>query len=154
MEGITVSVCKGLKQYCVRRRYQRLNGSCRRTNVVELSSTRTQKGRFWRWKIKITTKIRINRIPSPKKFLVWFRDAYVRMMLALANTRVMSVSSSASLFGGGALSGGEYGFVRGPPPKEYNEKMIIQIYKSLVMGKEQLVPCDAAKIASEISCRR
>ncbi|CAL0300234.1 unnamed protein product [Lupinus luteus] len=101
MEGITVNVCKGLKQYWLRRRYQRLNGSGRRTNVVELSSTRTRKGRLWRWKIKITTKIRINRIPSPKKFLVWFRDAYVRMMVSLANTRVMSMSSSASGFGGG-----------------------------------------------------
>ncbi|OIV90989.1 hypothetical protein TanjilG_16949 [Lupinus angustifolius] len=151
MEGVTVSVCKGLKQYWVRRRYQRLNGSGRRTNVVELSSSRTRKGRLWRWKIKITTKIRINKIPSPKKFLAWFRDAYVRMMLGLANTRVMSMSSPASGLGGGALWGGGYGFVRGPPPKEYDEKLIIEIYKSLIMRQEQLVARDAARIASEIS---
>ncbi|KAE9589477.1 hypothetical protein Lal_00000412 [Lupinus albus] len=146
MEGITVSVCKGLKEYWGRRGYHRINGSGRKIKVVEMGSTRTR-----RWKIKITPKIRINRIPSPKKLLVWLRDAYVRMMMGLANTRVMSMSASATGFGGGAISGG---FVRDHPLKEYDEKMIIHIYRSLVMGQGQLVPCDAARMASRISCRR
>ncbi|KAK7269642.1 hypothetical protein RIF29_22376 [Crotalaria pallida] len=155
MEGISVTVCKGLKDYFGRRGYQRLNGSGRRTKA-ELGSTRNRKGRLWRWKIKITPKIRINRIPSPKKLLVWLRDAYVKMMLGLANSRVMNVSSSASGFGGGPISGGDAGFVRAPPPKEYDEKMLIQIYKSLIMGQGQLVVPnrDAARMAAEVSCRR
>lgn len=72
----------------------------------------------------MTPKIRIQRIPSPKKLLVWLRDAYVRMMLGLANSRVATMSASA-----------EPDFCRAPPPKEYDEKVIIQIYKSLIMGQ-------------------
>ncbi|TKY52484.1 hypothetical protein E2542_SST24006 [Spatholobus suberectus] len=154
MEGITVSVCRGLKEYWRRRGYRRLNGSGRRRrNRVELGSTRTGRGRFWRWRIKLAPKIRIQKIPSPKKVVLWVRDAYVRMMLGLANSRVMTVSASASGFGG-ALSGADSsfaGFGRAPP-KEYDEKMIIQIYKSLLMAHGPLVPHDAA--AAEIACRR
>lgn len=144
MEGISVTVYKGLKEYLGRRGYQRLNGPGGRTRV-ELGTTRNRKGRLWRWKIKITPKIRVQRIPSPKKLLVWLRDAYVRMMLGLANSRVMTMSASASGFGGDPA-----GFGRAPP-KEYDEKVIIQIYKSLVMGHGHLVPRDAARIASEIA---
>lgn len=150
MEGISATVYKGLKEYWGRRGYQRLNGSGQRTRV-ELGATRNRKGRLWRWKIKITPKIRIQRIPSPKKLLVWLRDAYVRMMLGLANSRVMTMSASASGFGG-TLPGGDPVVVFGRgPPKEYDEKVIIQIYKSLIMGHGHLVPRDAARIASEIA---
>jgi hypothetical protein len=135
MEGITASAYKGLKEYWQRKGYQRINGSGRRrrTNKVELGSNQPRKGRFSRWKIRLSLKIRIKRIPSPKKMLMWARDAYVNMMLGLANSRVMTVSGSASGFGG-ALSGGpvaDSGFKRAPP-KEYDEKMIIQIYKSIL----------------------
>ncbi|RDX58539.1 hypothetical protein CR513_62138, partial [Mucuna pruriens] len=154
MEGITASVCKGVKEYWRRRGYRRLNGSSgrRRMNRVELGSARTGKGRFWRWRIKFSPKIRIRKIPSPKKMVLWVRDAYVRMMLGLANSRVMTVSASASGFGG-ALSGADTsfaGFGR-TPPKEYDEKMILQIYKSLLMAHGPLKPHDAA---SQIACPR
>ncbi|KAJ1402401.1 hypothetical protein SESBI_28093 [Sesbania bispinosa] len=161
MEGITVSVYKGLKEYWGKRRgYQRINGSSgrRRRNRVELGTTQTRKGGFWRWRIKVAPKIRIHRIPSPKKFLLWVRDAYVRMMMGLANSRVMTMSASASGFGG-ALPGGHTGAMGGgfgrAPLKEYDEKMIIQIYKSLLMTHGNLVPCEASRIASEVvACRR
>ncbi|XP_027367322.1 uncharacterized protein LOC113873414 [Abrus precatorius] len=158
MEGITATVYKGFKEYWRRKGYQRINGSSsgrRRRNRVELGSTRTRRGRFWRWKIKLSPKIRIRKIPSPKKMVVWVRDAYVRMMLGLANSRVMTMGSSASGFGG-ALPGGDtsFGGFGRAPPKEYDEKMIIQIYKSILMAHGQLVPNDAARIASQISCRR
>jgi hypothetical protein len=141
MEGITASAYKGLKEYWQRKGYQRIQGSGRRRriNKVELGSTQAKKGRFWRWKIKLSPKIRIKRIPSPKKMLTWARDAYVNMMLSLANSRVMTVSGSAAGFGG-AMSGGpiaDSGF-RKTPPKEYDEKMIIEIYKSILMARGNL----------------
>ncbi|KAK7344404.1 hypothetical protein VNO77_13957 [Canavalia gladiata] len=156
MEGITATMYKGVKEYWKRKGYKRINGSGRRRmNRVQLGSTRTGKGRFWRWRIKLSPKIRIRKIPSPKKVMLWMRDAYMRMMLGLANSRVMTMSASASGFGG-ALPGADptyAGFGRAQP-KEYDEKMIIQIYKSLLMAHGQLVPHDAATLASQISCRR
>ncbi|XP_061338445.1 uncharacterized protein LOC133285251 [Gastrolobium bilobum] len=153
MEGITASVCKGLKEYWRRRGYQRINGSGRRRmNRVKLGSTGTRKGRFWRWRIKLSPKIRIHKIPSPKKLLVWVRDAYVRMMLGLANSQVMTMSASASGFGGGGDTA--MGVFGRAPPKEYDEKTIVQIYKSLLIAHGHLVPLDEAKIASVIDCRR
>ncbi|KAK4282541.1 hypothetical protein QN277_013903 [Acacia crassicarpa] len=149
MEGISVSVLKGLKEYWNRRGYRRLNGSGRRRRIrcVELGSS-SRRRRFWR--IKMAPKIRLTRIPSPKKMLVWLRDAYVRMMMRLANSRAMS-----SMNNGGAVMGfGEgtaaFGFGRGPV-KEYDEKMIIQMYKSLVLRQAHLVPGDVPKISPLIA---
>lgn len=142
---------KGFKEYWKRREgYERLDRrGRRRRNRVELGSTRRR--RFWR--IKIAPKIRLLRMASPKNLLVWLRDSYVRMMIGLANSRVMSMNVGAAVGYGGGFAGGDsiggFGFGK-PPAKEYDEKMIIQIYKSLMMGQGQLVPRDAARIASEI----
>ena len=148
MEGITASVCRGVKDYWRRKGYKKLNGSGRRRrNRVELGSTRTGKGRFWRWRIRLAPKIRIRKIPSPKKMLLWVRDAYVRMMLGLANSRVMTVNAASASGFGGALSGVGTSLGTGfglAPPKEYDEKTIIQIYKSLLMAHGPLVSPDAA----------
>ncbi|KAK7277792.1 hypothetical protein RJT34_22809 [Clitoria ternatea] len=156
MEGISASVYRCLKECWRRRGYQRINRQGRRRmNRVELGSGRTGKTRFWRWRIKLAPKIRIRKIASPKKMALWVRDSYVRMMLGLANSRVMTMSASASGFGG-AIPGSDptvTGFGRAPP-KEYDEKTIIQIYKSLLAAHGQFVPHEAARIASEISCRR
>ncbi|XP_058742607.1 uncharacterized protein LOC131615124 [Vicia villosa] len=149
MEGITASAYRGLKEYWERKGYRRINrsGHRRRINKVELGNGtgQTRKARFWRWKIKLSPKIRINRIPSPKKLLIRARDAYVRMMMGLANSRVMTVSGSAGGFGGTMSTGptGDAGFKRAPP-KEYDEKMIIQIYKSILMTHGNL----------EVACRQ
>ncbi|WVY95795.1 hypothetical protein V8G54_027946 [Vigna mungo] len=153
MEGITATVCKGVKEYWRRKGYRRLNGSGRRRrNRVELGSTRNGKGRFWRWRIRLAPKIRIKKIPSPKKVVLWVRDAYVRMMLGLANSRVMTAGASASGFGGplSAVDTSFAGFGRAQP-KEYDDKAIIQIYKSILMAHGALVPRDAA---AEIACPR
>ncbi|XP_004496044.1 uncharacterized protein [Cicer arietinum] len=143
MEGITASVYKGLKEYWERKGYQRISGSGRRRRInrVKLGTSQTRKGRFW--KIKLSPKIRVNRIPSPKKMVIWARDAYVRMMLGLANSRVMTMSASATGFGGGGVLSSDVGFRRAPP-KEYDEKMIIQIYKSILTTHGNL----------EVDCRQ
>ncbi|XP_054779979.1 uncharacterized protein LOC129287768 [Prosopis cineraria] len=148
MEGVSVSVLKGLKEYWKRRGYQRLNGSGRRrrrTCRVKLGSGRRR--RFWR--IKMAPRIRFTRIPSPKKMLLWLRDAYVRMMMRVANSRAMSFNMGCPVvgFGGGTPA---LGFGRGPL-KEYDEKMIIQMYKSLMLRQAHLVPGDAPRISSVLA---
>ncbi|XP_010268077.1 PREDICTED: uncharacterized protein LOC104605142 [Nelumbo nucifera] len=145
MEGVSVNLLKGWKGYWKRREYERLDGSGRRRKArVELTTVRlNRRKRFWR--IRITPKLRLIRIPSPKKLLIRLRDAYVRMMLGFANTGVFSNG-----FGGGGAVGA--GFAR-PPLKEYDEAVLVQIYKSL-MAQGQLLPRDAGRLAAEISCRR
>lgn len=138
MEGISTSVYKKLKGYWRRRGYVKLNGPRRRKMAqVELGSTPTRRRRTFRIKIKPKLKLRL---PNAKKFFVWLRDAYVNMMLKLANSSVISNSGY-----GGAISDGVYNFGM-RPMKEYDEKKIVEIYKSMMMG--QLVPHDAAKLSN------
>ncbi|KAJ7008239.1 hypothetical protein NC653_007050 [Populus alba x Populus x berolinensis] len=70
--------------------------------------------------VSTTSRRRRRRMPSPKRCFVWLRDAYVKMMLGFANSRAIGTAG-----------------------KEYDEKMINEIYKSLVVAEGQLVPRDA-----------
>ncbi|KAJ0255678.1 Uncharacterized protein HA466_0103880 [Hirschfeldia incana] len=97
-----------------------------------------RKKRFWR--IKIMPKLRIFRRASPKKLLVWLRDSYVNMMLRLANSRAVGVSG----YGGSGIGQRQM--------KEYDEKVLVEIYKSILMAQAQgnLVQRDKAnKLPSE-----
>ncbi|KAK2649574.1 hypothetical protein Ddye_017063 [Dipteronia dyeriana] len=152
MEGVSTTVYKGLKGYWKRRGYERLNGSSssvagrRRINRMELGKA-TRRRRFWR--IKIKPKIKVLQMPSPKRFFVWLRDAYVKMMMGFANSRVFMASG----YGGAIAGDGMSGFGRGQL-KEYDEKMMVEIYKSILMAQQgQLVPRDADKLGSQIVCR-
>lgn len=68
------------------------------------------------------------------------------MMMKMANSRMLGS-------GYGTGFDGVTGFGM-RPIKEYDEKMIVEIYKSIVMAQGQLVPRDAAWIGSEITCKR
>lgn len=138
MEGISANVCTKFRGYWRRRGYQRLNESGRRRrNQVELGSNRRR--RFWR--IKIKPKLKILKMTSPKKFFVWLRDAYVKMMMGFANSRVIGAGGYVAGVPDGIAAFGQR------PLKEYDEKMVIEIYKSLVMA-QGLVPRDPSKLAS------
>uniref|UniRef100_A0A1J3FGH9 Uncharacterized protein n=1 Tax=Noccaea caerulescens TaxID=107243 RepID=A0A1J3FGH9_NOCCA len=120
------------------RGYERLDGSAKKArsgkrNVkrVKLDPT-TRKRRFWR--IKIVPKLRILKKGSPKKVLTWLRDAYVNMMLRLANSRVIESS---------------YGYGLGLPSREYDEKKLVEIYKSILMKQGNLVHRDTPKLPSD-----
>ncbi|XP_009601543.1 uncharacterized protein [Nicotiana tomentosiformis] len=152
MEGVSTRVYSGLKGYWKRRGYKKLN---RKNRPVELSaegSNSNRKRRFWKIKLtrpKLKLKLNFRRF-SIKKLLIGLRDAYVNMMLRVANTRGL---------GGGY--GGDYGGVAGfgmRPIKEYDEKVLVEIYKSM-MAKGIIVPRDvaasaSAKIGPEIICQR
>ncbi|KFK35434.1 hypothetical protein AALP_AA5G283900 [Arabis alpina] len=129
------------------RGYEKLDGSSSETNPSRKKANKrvkmdpTRKKRSWR--IKIVPKLRILKTASPKKILVWIRDAYVKMMMRLANSRVIGAS-------GGYGGGSGFGSVQ---MKEYDEKMLVEIYKSILMAQAQgnLVHRDAAnnKVGSE-----
>ncbi|KAL7226895.1 hypothetical protein ACSBR1_021879 [Camellia fascicularis] len=141
MEGVSATMYKGLRGYWKRKNYERLSKSGRRrknNNQVELGRSGRRRRRFWR--IKISPKLRFF---SPKKFLIGLRDAYVNFMIRIANKGVMSSGF------GGVVDNSIAGFGRGPV-KEYDEKMIIEIYKSLVMAQAQFVPRDAGRLGSQI----
>ncbi|KAF8401393.1 hypothetical protein HHK36_012331 [Tetracentron sinense] len=140
MEGMSTTLYNGLKRSWRRKDYERLNGSGQRrksrVQFATLGSTRRR--RFWR--IKITPKLRFFNITSPKSFFTELRDSYVKMMLGFANCRVFNPG-----YGGGY--GNSLGFgVGGPTLKEYDQKVIVEIYKSLMMAQKQLVRRDAARI--------
>ncbi|CAH8320717.1 unnamed protein product [Eruca vesicaria subsp. sativa] len=119
------------------RGYERLDGSAKKAkssggrNVKRVKFDPTsRKRRFWR-RIKIVPKLKVLKRASPKKFLTWLRDAYVNMMLRLANSRVIESYGY----------GGEYGHGSGlASSREYDEKKLVEIYKSMLMAQGTLVP--------------
>ncbi|KAL7172060.1 hypothetical protein ACSBR2_031703 [Camellia fascicularis] len=147
MEGVSVTMYRELKGYWRKRGYERLNGTGRRRKTrVELARAGGGSNRRCRrfWRIKISPKLRF----SPKKFLIGLRDAYVSFMLRIGDSRVISSGF------GGLVDDSMGGFGR-RPVKEYDEKMIVEIYKSLLVAQGQLVHRDAPKIGShQIVCRQ
>ncbi|XP_058742470.1 uncharacterized protein LOC131614958 [Vicia villosa] len=129
MEGITSSMKKSFNKYWKRRKgYQRVIKSSRKRNTVRLGGESTT-GTKRKWRIKISPKIKIPAISSPKKWMVWMRDSYVRMMVALANSKVVKMGSLGDPTGG---------FGRNQQPKEYDSKMIVHMYNSFVVSQGHL----------------
>ncbi|KAL5060621.1 hypothetical protein RYX36_032225 [Vicia faba] len=140
MEGITGSMKRGFKKYWKRRKgYQRVTKSSRKRNTVKLGGESTT-GAKRKWSMKISPKIKIPTISPPKKWMAWMRDSYVRMMVALANSKVVKMGSFGDPTGG---------FGRNQQPKEYDSKMIVHMYNSFVVAQGHLLPHDlASKFAS------
>ncbi|CAA2963869.1 Hypothetical predicted protein [Olea europaea subsp. europaea] len=152
MGGVPATVYRGITRYWRRKGYERLNGSVtcrgRKSRALELAAVdgSSRRRRFWR--IKLTPRLKLKLRFTPKKFLCGLRDAYVNMMMKLANTRMISNGFSGRYAGDGVTGFGMR------PMKEYDERMIVEIYKSIMMAQGQLVPRDAARIGSGIVCRR
>ncbi|KAG0488091.1 hypothetical protein HPP92_006902 [Vanilla planifolia] len=123
----------GLKRYWKQRAYGRLDGAGGRRvrNKVELGGGRRR--RFWR--VKISPKFRFVRLLSPRRLLARIRDAYVRMMLAFASNPALMG------YGGDVFDGFQ------APVKEYDERVILQIYKSLVATTGAGGPAAAGEIS-------
>ncbi|KAE8701998.1 F5K24.2-like protein [Hibiscus syriacus] len=153
MEGISVTVYKSLRGYWNRRGYVKLNGSTgsRRSKVVNLGSSTRRRRRRRLWRMRVKAKLRI--IPSPKKLFVWLRDAYVKTMQGLANSGVVVNTAYMGAIGGGGGGRSIAAFGKSPV-KEYDDKMIVEVYKSLAMVQGQLLPREARKISSAIICQR
>ncbi|KNA13037.1 hypothetical protein SOVF_119820 [Spinacia oleracea] len=151
MEGISANVYKGIRGYWKKKGYKKLNknhqnhgradpvnpGSEMDPNPVHgQGQGRRRRRRFFR--VKITRRMPIWRkvVGMPKKWLTNLRDAYVKMMLNLANSG-LGVGGAATGFGVSVDYGYGYGSYRSQL-KEYDEKMIVEIYKSLMIAQGQL----------------
>ncbi|KAI3856174.1 hypothetical protein MKX03_027756 [Papaver bracteatum] len=141
MEGVSVSAYKGLKGYWRRRGYQKLNGGskqrCRGNNVegLERRAPSSNRRRRFTWRIKITRPklrfFRVNYRLNAREVFQRFRDAYVRLMVSFAKSRVF-----INGFGGGG-SGSSVGYGLGKP-HQYDEKTMVEIYRSMI-AQGQLV---------------
>lgn len=101
--------------------------------------------------MKVAPRVRLVKLTvrSPKRFFIWLRDAYVSMMMGFATSRVCRAG-----YGGPIADAGITSFGRGPL-KEYDQRMIIEIYKSMMVTQGQLVPREAVDIRSAVAvCRR
>nr|ABK21989.1 unknown [Picea sitchensis] len=129
-----MGVYGSLKVLLQRRKYVKLDGSTqrRRLRIAKLGGGRKRR-RIW--KFKLVRKIKIRRWMNPMVYLVKLRDAYVKMMLNLASSRVFSTDSVGGGFGPQYSVGGANPFGQ-RPLKEYDEKMLIEIYKTLVIQGE------------------
>ncbi|GAA0148803.1 hypothetical protein LIER_08143 [Lithospermum erythrorhizon] len=96
---------------------------------------RTLKRRF-SWRLNPTRRLKLNKlryICSPKKFLGGLGDAYINFMNKFADSKVITDG-----IGGGYAGATDDGFAT-RSMKEYDEKMIIEIYKSIIIAQGQLV---------------
>ncbi|KAL8214863.1 hypothetical protein R6Q57_004312 [Mikania cordata] len=124
MEDSKMRGFKGVKRYWRRRGYRRL---------APANESRSKRGK-WSWKLRIPRrlKIKLKFKFNPKKLIARVHDAYVRMMMRVADLPAVRCGAIAGYGGGGS---GEFGM---RPMKEYDEKIIIQMYNSLVMRQIQL----------------
>lgn len=69
--------------------------------------------------------------------------------------KLMLNFASTGLVGGGGFGGSVYVSRSGKGEfKEYDERVIVEIYKSIVMAQGQFLPCDAPKRISSDHHRR
>ncbi|XP_019162055.1 PREDICTED: uncharacterized protein LOC109158620 [Ipomoea nil] len=156
MEGVSVNVYNGIKQYWKTKRkgYERISRGGRRRKFDTGDGASGRKKPSWRIKLTPKIKLNFNLRFSPKKLLIRLRNAYVNMMLRIANTRVIGGGGGMGM---GGFSGDTVASFGARPLKEYDERMLVQIYKSMLAahGQTQLVPRDAPpRIATPITCRR
>ncbi|CAN0888887.1 hypothetical protein LINGRAHAP2_LOCUS15963 [Linum grandiflorum] len=134
MEGISVTAFRKVKRYWRRQGYRRIDGSAAASGHRMRRAKLGGEGGRRSWRIKIKPKLKfLNKVGSPKNLFIWLRDAYVRMMVGFANSSAGGMVSASS-YGGGAIGDGGAVFGR-RVVKEYDEKMIIEIYKSVVIAQ-------------------
>ncbi|KAG9131929.1 hypothetical protein Leryth_023255 [Lithospermum erythrorhizon] len=146
MELASPNMNKGIKFYWNKRRgYEKLNtttttGGRRKSRlggVLNTSSTEpptSHRRRRFSWRIRRLKFSKLRKACSPKKILIGLRDSYVNFMNKIANSGVI---------GGGYGGAAENGFGM-RTLKEYDEKMIIEIYKSIIIAQGHFL--DAPKI--------
>ncbi|KAL5700986.1 hypothetical protein ACHQM5_026372 [Ranunculus cassubicifolius] len=110
---------------------RRRNGYKRtRLEVVTLGSrsNSTQKKKLFCWRVSIKGKLRLLCFRTSKKLLTRFRDAYVKLMLNISRSRVFAS-------GYGNEGDRSVGYLFSKASVKYDEKRIIELYKSMVAAQ-------------------
>lgn len=138
MEAFPYKFTRGIRAYWRRRKYQKLDnsGSRKAAKVARLGAPggRPAAGGSRRfWKLRSIFRIRV-KIASPVRLLARLRDAYVDAMLGLAGKGAgLSVGNGPDAFWSRRVP-------RSKPvptvPGEFERRLIIEVYKSLVASGE------------------
>ncbi|MFS8005098.1 hypothetical protein Hanom_Chr13g01233451 [Helianthus anomalus] len=126
MEGLTTKVYNIVKSHWRRRGYHRL-GTTTNTIVHGDHEEKSKPRRRRKWRVRIPPRLKLKLARSPQKLFIRLRDAYVQLMMKLANT---SAVRGRTMIG---CNGDGYGKMM---IKEYDEKIVIEIYKNVVIGKD------------------
>ncbi|KAL3640413.1 hypothetical protein CASFOL_015381 [Castilleja foliolosa] len=108
--------------------YNKLSSSNNKRNVKVVRFGANKPRRPWR--LRLAPRLRLARLASPMKLWCRFKDAYMKMMLKLANT-----SGTGSVFGRKRIPGArdaKMGYSR----TEFENRLILEIYKSMVPSLE------------------
>ena len=133
----------GIKAYRKLRGYDRLDAAAAQRRpplpTAELgagasATPASSRRRGWRVRRRGLGR-RILRTLSPRRWLVRLRDAYVNAMLRLA-------SSAAVGYGASPYCGGGEPFARPRPAKEYDEKVLVEMYRS-ILARGGVIPISA-----------
>ncbi|OAY69078.1 hypothetical protein ACMD2_27420 [Ananas comosus] len=136
MEAFPYKFTRGIRAYWRRRKYQKLDnsGSRKAAKVARLGAGGRPAGGSRRfWKLRSIFRIRV-KIASPGRLLARLRDAYVDAMLGLAGKGGgLSVGNGPDAFWSRRVP-------RSKPvrdvPGEFERRLIIEVYKSLVASGE------------------
>ncbi|XP_056170489.1 uncharacterized protein LOC130138921 [Syzygium oleosum] len=164
MEGVSASLYRAMRAYWRKRGYERLAGpGSRREGRADLHPPAPRRGRLrgrrrrTSWRVRLTPRVKLLRLAaSPRRFFLWLRDAYVKMMLGFASSAALGGGFGYGYGSGGVSIGdaGAAGFGRAPA-KEYDRKMLVEIYKSVLVAQGQLAPPrEAGRLGSEVARRR
>ncbi|KAF7848074.1 hypothetical protein BT93_L2320 [Corymbia citriodora subsp. variegata] len=145
MAGAPANLYRAMRSYWRRRGYKRLAGpGSRRQDREDRGSApggARRRRRRSSWRVKVAPRVKLLRLAaSPRRFFIWLRDAYVKMMLGFASSGMLG-----SGFGYGYGAGFSIGDARAAgfgraPAKEYDQKMLVEIYKSMLAAQGQLAP--------------
>ncbi|XP_047043766.1 uncharacterized protein LOC124647973 [Lolium rigidum] len=103
--------------------------------AVAATTTAASRRRGWRVRRRGLGR-RILRALSPRRWLVRLRDAYVNAMLRLASSAAVGYGSAPYCVAGADP------FARPRPPKEYEDKVLVEMYRS-ILARGGVIPISA-----------
>uniref|UniRef100_A0A7N0TLU2 Uncharacterized protein n=1 Tax=Kalanchoe fedtschenkoi TaxID=63787 RepID=A0A7N0TLU2_KALFE len=130
MEGIATTAYRGLKAYWRRNGYRRINSATLiGSQQPKINGSNGRRFRIRRPRLKLG-RFRF-RLSSVRRLFLKMRDAYVNAMLGVASRGIYGAGY------GGSVGGGGGGFGHARSHKEYDEKMVVEIYKRIVLSQQQ-----------------
>ncbi|XP_071718229.1 uncharacterized protein [Rutidosis leptorrhynchoides] len=142
MSELRNKVYRGIKGSWRRRgySYSRLAAS-----IDEFGSKRQS----WSWKIRMPRKLKVKlKLKfNPMKLINKVHDGYVRMMMKMANSLMIS-GGAINMYGGAGINMSQFGM---RPMKKHDEKLIIEMYNALVMKHAQLAALEGDRPLHMIS---
>ncbi|KZV20387.1 hypothetical protein F511_41551 [Dorcoceras hygrometricum] len=123
-----IPLTKSLSRQWRRRGYSRLSPTRRSLKTARFGGNLKRS-----WKVRVARKLRLVRLVSPLKLWHRFKNAYMNMMLRLANGSHMA--NSGNLFGEKRIPKArdlDVNYSR----SEFENRLILEIYKSMVASLE------------------